>query len=66
MKTFWILWNPAGNTPPTVKFTNLDAARETAAKMQSRIGVGTMFVMEAVAGCEVKQVMRWENAKVTK
>jgi hypothetical protein len=64
MKKFWILWNPEGKTPPTVKFASFEAASKTADAMQKRIGVGTMYVMEVVAGCEVKQTARW--AKVDK
>lgn len=62
-KTFWILWNPEGKTPPTVAFPTLEGAREIAAKMQSRIGVGTMYVMECVAGVEVSLVQKWINPK---
>lgn len=62
MKKFWILWNPEGHTPPTVKFTTLQAARETAAKMQARIGIGTMYVMESVAGINVTLVQKWDKS----
>lgn len=46
--TFWILWNPASDLPPRVKFTTLDEARKGALAMARKHG-GTFHVM---ASCD--------------
>jgi hypothetical protein len=61
MKPFWILWNPQGKTPPTVRFSTYEAARATADKMQQNLGIGTMYVMQVVAGVTVSLKTKWEN-----
>lgn len=63
MKTFWILWNPEGQNPPTIRFATFDIAKEQAAKLQTRIGVGTMYVMRAVAGVTISLTQKWESEK---
>lgn len=62
MKTFWILWNPEGETPPRVRFATEEGAKETAEKLQTRIGVGTMYVMEAKTSYNVSLKTKWEKA----
>lgn len=60
---FYILWNPAGQTPPTVRFPTYDEAAKIAESMQKRIGLGTMYVMEAVQSFTVTQKSKWEGLK---
>lgn len=63
MKTkFWILWNPEGSRPPTVRFSSLEGARKEAVRMQAAIGVGTMYVMESVAGVTVSLLQSWDKS----
>lgn len=61
MKTFWILWNPEGQTPPTVRFSSFNAARDCAEKMQQRLGVGTMYVMKVEMGVSVSLKTKFEK-----
>lgn len=61
MKIFWILWNPEGNTPPTKRFDTLEKARQVAADMQSRIGIGTMYVLKAEASLTITLKEKWEK-----
>lgn len=63
MKKFWILWHPQGQTPPTVKFATFQEAKNCAENMIGKIGIGTMYVMEAVAGVEPVRKVRWTTAK---
>lgn len=70
MKRFWILWNPKGNTPPTVRFNTYEKALETGQMMQERIGVGTMYVMKVEAEYTVmmhgKTSTKFEDPKAAK
>lgn len=63
MKTFWILWNPEGKTPPTVQFETAEKAMAQAARLQQRIGLGTMYVLKAEAAFTVAVKTKWESVK---
>lgn len=63
MKTFFILWNPDGRTPPTARFETYEEAAKVAEAMQKRIGVGTMYIMQAMAAVSLTLKQKWETAK---
>lgn len=60
-KSFYLLWNPEGKNPPTYRFSTYDAAAKTAEAMQKRIGVGTMYILQAVQSVSVVQKTKWEG-----
>lgn len=62
-KTFWLLWNPEGHTPPTKRFSTYDEAARVAEAMQKRIGLGTMYILKAVQSFSVVQKTKWEGLK---
>lgn len=47
-KSFWILWQPNSNKPPTVKFHNYTEAEKAASTMATAHGV-PFYVMRASA-----------------
>lgn len=62
-KKFYILWNPDGQTPPTVRFKTYEEAAKVAEAMQKRIGLGTMYILQAVQSFSVVQKSKWEGLK---
>lgn len=62
-KKFYILWNPAGQTPPTMRFKTYDEAAKVAEAMQRRIGLGTMYILEALQSFTVSHKTKWEGLK---
>lgn len=44
---FFIIWNPEGKTPPSVKFTNREDAQKSAEGMARSFRGQEFFVMEA-------------------
>lgn len=62
-KKFYILWNPAGHTPPTKQFETYEEAARVAEAMQKRIGLGTMYILQAVQSFSVFQKTKWEGLK---
>ena len=65
-KTFWLLWNPEGRTPPTKRFDTFEEAAAVAENMQKRIGVGTMYIMKTVQSVTVSHQVKWEGFKEVK
>ena len=62
-RLFYILWNPEGRTPPTMRFDSYEKAAEFAEAMQRRIGVGTMYIMKSEQSITVTQKIKWEGLK---
>lgn len=60
-KRFYILWNPQGQTPPTKRFDTYEEAADVAEAMQRRIGLGMMYILEAVQSVTVSQQVKWEG-----
>ena len=46
---FWILWNPNGNEPPRVRFTNLVAAERARDNMARQHPGNEFIVMQSVS-----------------
>ena len=60
MQRFWMVWNPAGNSP-RVRHFHPDAAKDEATRL-ARLNPGQeFFVLRAEAKCAVNDVM-WDFA----
>lgn len=63
LKTFWILWQPASDVPPRVRYDTKKAAQEAAEVMTARHQV-EFYVLKTEALCQISVApIKWTTTK---